>query len=149
MNSEIADKSQEEKPKRSKVDIYDPFGDRLKDAIRTIGKTQRKFGQDAGISHSTLTGILAGKSPTAKILKLITKQGISSDWLITGQGEMLMGKAETERGEPQKPEPVEPQPAQHKVAKVVKMLSDFDVGELETIEGIVQMLLKAMRGTSP
>lgn len=121
------------------------IGDRLKQAIRKTAATQKDFVKITGISQSTLTGILKGKSPTARILEIITRQGISADWLITGQGEMLMGRAV----EPQKPVPVEPQPAQHKVAKVVKMLSDFDVGELETIEGIVQMLLKAMRGTSP
>ena len=78
---------------QEKIHNISPIKQRILYLIDSLGVSKRKFYQDTGISRGTIeskTGI------TEEIMAkfLATYQNVSPGWLITGEGEMLLGRNE-------------------------------------------------------
>lgn len=75
------------------------IGRRLKDVIRQMGfKNILAFSRKTGVNQSTIYALIRGqiRSPGAAILEEFHKNGINTNWLITGEGEPTM-TSETNR----------------------------------------------------
>ncbi|MCT4608626.1 MAG: helix-turn-helix transcriptional regulator [Pelagimonas sp.] len=68
--------------------------DRLRELISSNNMTIKDFSALIGVSKSTFEKYLfEGRAPSAEVLlAIITKLGVSSDWLLTGSGEMRLQK---------------------------------------------------------
>lgn len=66
------------------------FAQRLKEAIKKCGVTQKVFAAKSGISASYLTEILKGRTaPSERVVRDICRNNsLSEEWLLTGEGEM-------------------------------------------------------------
>lgn len=67
------------------------LGDRLLYAIQLLHLNQKKFAEKANLLPATINGIIkSGKSPTAETLAQIHRAGINIQWLVIGEGEILV-----------------------------------------------------------
>ena len=68
-----------------------PFSNRLKEARKKLGITQQTLADTLKCNQATIADYEKGRiEPSLRILKLITENyNISSDWLLTGNGEMF------------------------------------------------------------
>lgn len=75
----------------------DTIGDRINLVVAKYGKSGRKFCELMAISTGNLNSLINDDSkPGAKFLILILEQlGININWLLTGQGEMLLNSENT------------------------------------------------------
>ncbi len=63
------------------------FGNRLKQARKDAGLTQKQAAARVGMSQSTLSGLETGEQPTSTFLpQLADLYGVSLRWLISGAG---------------------------------------------------------------
>lgn len=67
----------------------DSEGKRIKYIIDTLGVSQNKFSENAGLSSGMLTKIIAEKGGFSgdSLLKLVKSYNINANWLLTGDGE--------------------------------------------------------------
>ncbi len=62
------------------------FGERLKDAIRECGTTQKDLAEKIGISKTSISNYANGRIPEVPILYEITDfLGVTMEWLLTGK----------------------------------------------------------------
>lgn len=68
--------------------------DRIAKCVQIIGKGKNTlFAEKLGISEGNIRGYIKGVVPKADVLeKIVTNCDISSDWLLTGRGDMLKTK---------------------------------------------------------
>ncbi|MDI9864485.1 hypothetical protein QM480_09125 [Flectobacillus sp. DC10W] len=70
----------------------DTIGERLELLIFSLKMNKKSFGESIGVSHTTIGNTIAGISePRLSMLNAILKRypNVSSDWLISGEGEMF------------------------------------------------------------
>lgn len=72
---------------------------RLKELLKLLNLTQTEFASELGLTQSTISGIISGKSQLTKITAFLIEKtyGISSEWLLYGTGEMRVSQTEEER----------------------------------------------------
>lgn len=72
----------------------------LKEYFREQGKTQQDIADDLGVSQAYIGQILNGMKPIGKqtASKLNSLYGFNRGWLLTGEGDMLVGGAATVTG---------------------------------------------------
>lgn len=69
---------------------------RLKTARASVGLTLAEFANKFGTSKSGLSQNEIGKTvPSAAVLAAFVAAGISSDWILTGKGSMLINAVES------------------------------------------------------
>ena len=98
------------------------FPERLQAIIDYFEVKQKDFAEACGVTESTLSGYLKGiREPKVSVIaKLLCEFNISGHWLLTGQGEMLIGKATTSEPESRQ------MPVQHIGARdIMKLLQDY------------------------
>jgi transcriptional regulator with XRE-family HTH domain len=67
------------------------INDRLRAARECLGLKQQEFAIKSGVSYSVYQKYELGSSkPGSDALEGFVRLGISSDWLLTGEGEMLL-----------------------------------------------------------
>lgn len=72
------------------------LGDRFLYAIQLMHLNQKKFAEKANLLPATINGIIkSGKSPTAETLAQIHRAGINIQWLVMGEGEILVSDKST------------------------------------------------------
>jgi transcriptional regulator with XRE-family HTH domain len=71
--------------------LLQTFGTRLQQAITREGISQTEFARRAGVAPGSISELVRGlRNPSAEFLVAVkTAYGISSDWLLTGEGTML------------------------------------------------------------
>ncbi|MDM8561041.1 helix-turn-helix transcriptional regulator [Candidatus Parabeggiatoa sp. HSG14] len=70
------------------------IGKRLKNAIKNKGLKLTEFAKKSEIPYRNLQGYIADEMiPGGKSLIKIAELGVSTDWLLTGKGEMYQTKA--------------------------------------------------------
>lgn len=82
-------------------------GARLEKLYKTLGFKGKTFAEDIGVSQPLISKLVNGKGDFSHlVIKKITNRhpGVNSHWLITGEGEMFLGK------------PKETKPVQERVA---------------------------------
>ena len=64
--------------------------DRIKALRKSLGLTQKDFGERIGVQANTITSYESGvRTPNnSMILAICREYGVSEDWLRTGEGEM-------------------------------------------------------------
>lgn len=69
------------------------IGARLLDLLESLGLSQSQFALRLGVNQANLNQIINGKRPFGKNMqrRVISEFGVSLDWLLTGEGEMLKG----------------------------------------------------------
>lgn len=80
--------------------INDKIGERVKELRTSKHLSQIEFSKHLGISQGFLSDLENGKSsPNSEILLSIKRlfPDVSSDWLLTGEGEMFRGNGNSER----------------------------------------------------
>ena len=66
-------------------------GERLKEAIKQLGTTQKLFAKAAQIPLPSLSDYIRGKSmPGGEAMHGISSIGINTNWLLTGEAPMLL-----------------------------------------------------------
>lgn len=72
----------------------------LKEYFREQGKTQQEIADDLGVSQAYIGQILNGMKPIGKqtASKLNSLYGFNRGWLLTGEGDMLVGGGATVTG---------------------------------------------------
>lgn len=67
---------------------------RVQELRRSLGLTQREFGERLGVNRSTIANLELGRSiPRIPLLRLMCEMfGASEDWLFRGEGPMLLHK---------------------------------------------------------
>jgi len=72
-------------------DVLKEFGGRLQGAIRHLGLSQTAVCKRVGVSNGFLSDVVRGrKRPGAELLLELRRViGISTDWLLTGEGSMF------------------------------------------------------------
>jgi transcriptional regulator with XRE-family HTH domain len=72
------------------------IGKRLKKAIKDTGMKMTDFSKKSGIPYRTIQGHVADiNTPSSElIIKICKELHISTDWLLTGQGEMYQIKSD-------------------------------------------------------
>lgn len=72
----------------------------LKEYFREQGKTQQDIADDLGVSQAYIGQILNGMKPIGKqtASKLNSLYGFNRGWLLTGEGDMLVGGGATVTG---------------------------------------------------
>lgn len=74
----------------------DDFSTRLKNFFVTKGMSQQQIGNDIGASQAYVAKLLNGTHfGRRQALKFEQLYGLSSAWLMTGEGEMMRGVPET------------------------------------------------------
>lgn len=64
------------------------FGERLKQALKEAGYSQKSASEVLGLSKNAMTNYAGGRIPEAMILYRIAKLcSVSMEWLLTGEGE--------------------------------------------------------------
>jgi transcriptional regulator with XRE-family HTH domain len=78
----------------------DERGKRLKEARTYLSLTQEEFGAKIGLKWSQVKDRESGIANIKRVLaeKIEEKMGISADWLLTGQGEMMIKSASAGKG---------------------------------------------------
>ncbi len=83
-------------PKHDAVmDSVNSIKERIKQLITSKGLTSARFADMIGVQRSGISHILSGRNkPSLDLLNkmLLTFPDISADWLITGQGDMLISE---------------------------------------------------------
>ena len=76
--------------------------ERLKEVQKSLGYTsQQAFAEALGIKQGSLSDVYRAKNGigvSAKIKIALSKIGVNIDWLLTGEGPMLVGQRTGERG---------------------------------------------------
>lgn len=72
--------------------------DRIKDARKSLGLTQDKFGERLGVGRSAISNIEAGSRGVTDQLRLSVCRefNVNEDWLRTGEGSMFSEPDEDE-----------------------------------------------------
>ena len=73
------------------------MNDRIKKLRKTLGLTQREFGERTGIKPNTVATYEIGRNqPIDAVISLICREfNVNETWLRTGEGEMFVEKPET------------------------------------------------------
>lgn len=73
----------------------DGFVERLREIRKVTGLTGASIAQHGGITKQTFSGYLhTGRLPSACVLaNWVSKLGINANWLLTGEGSMLLEQA--------------------------------------------------------
>jgi transcriptional regulator with XRE-family HTH domain len=73
----------------------DAFVERLREIRKVTGLTGASIAQHGGITKQTFSGYLhTGRLPSACVLaNWVAKLGINANWLLTGEGPMLLEQA--------------------------------------------------------
>lgn len=71
------------------IDLYK--GLRFRKVIKELKLNQKEVATELGTSQAAISEIIRGKRPftTGQIAKLVIRFGVSEQWLLTGEGEML------------------------------------------------------------
>lgn len=81
------------------------FQARLKAARGATGLTQAQFAAQTGVSTRSYQGYEDGRSlPCAEAIGGFVRLGINANWLLTGEGEMLLGESPVDRATMADPE---------------------------------------------
>lgn len=73
------------------------INNRIAEIIDHLGLDHQTFAKSIGVAKSTISGIITNKrNPGAKVVYsiLVTYKQVSADWLIRGDGNMLVQKKE-------------------------------------------------------
>jgi len=94
---------------------------RIKDWRHALGMTQEQFASRAGIPKRTLVGYENGeREPGAAALSAIARTGANMTWLLTGEGEML-----PERPQTQQTRALQSDSVSRRWAKITHLLGDM------------------------
>lgn len=68
-----------------------PLQKRIKELRKSLGLSQREFGENLGISRNVVSNLEYGRvAPKALMIRHICQQyGVRKSWLLTGEGEMF------------------------------------------------------------
>jgi transcriptional regulator with XRE-family HTH domain len=71
------------------------WSEKLKLILKTLDMNQNLLAKKAGISQSNISAIINGENsnPSWKLLSVLCKLGISADWLLKDEGDILGGNA--------------------------------------------------------
>ncbi|MFZ5884926.1 MAG: helix-turn-helix domain-containing protein [Chloroflexota bacterium] len=95
--------------------------DRLKEWRHALGLTQEQFASRAGIPKRTLIGYENGeREPGASALAAIARTGANMTWLLTGEGEMLPSRPQT-----QQTRALQSDSVSRRWAKITELLGDM------------------------
>ncbi|MFA7238851.1 MAG: helix-turn-helix transcriptional regulator [Sulfuricellaceae bacterium] len=68
---------------------------RLQDILTGLNKTAKAMAAETGMPYRTLQGYLRGeREPNPEGMEKISRLGVNLHWLITGEGEMLLGSSQ-------------------------------------------------------
>ena len=111
--------------------------DRLKLFRKDKNLTQEDVATQTAISRTYISTIEAGRQdPSFSFVKTLSKTyGLSIDWLLTGEGEMMRGKGEAESVTT---EAVEALSEDRMLEKIVLMLADMSEAERREVFEHVQ-----------
>lgn len=109
----------------------DAFAVRLRELRKVTGLTGARIAQRGGITKQTFSGYLhTGRVPSAGVLaNWVFQLGINANWLLTGEGPMLLEDATCELD-----------PLVQRVAQMVGGLRQVGAQEPEIMRSVLEML---------
>lgn len=121
----------------------DAFAARLREIRKATGRTGAEIAQHGCITKQTFSGYLhTGRLPSASVLaNWVYRLGINANWLLTGEGPMLMDQAREEQD-----------PVMSRVAELVQTLRGAGAVEdeiLHCVQGMLERELAKLDQASP
>ena len=97
------------------------LNDRIKAWRHALGLTQDEFARKAGMSKASLVGYEVGqRKPGSEALAAIARTGANMTWLLTGEGEMLPSRPQT-----QQTRALQSDSVSRRWAKITELLGDM------------------------
>jgi transcriptional regulator with XRE-family HTH domain len=109
----------------------DAFAERLREIRKATGRTGAEIAQEGNITKQTFSGYLhTGRLPSAAVLaNWVFRLGINANWLLTGEGPMLLEQAAQSAD-----------PVVQRVALVVGAMREAGACEGEILQSVRAML---------
>jgi len=109
----------------------DAFAARLREIRKATGRTGAEIAQHGCITKQTFSGYLhTGRLPSASVLaNWVYRLGINANWLLTGEGEMLLDHAREDQD-----------PVMQRVTELVQALREAGAVEDEILQSVQDLL---------
>ncbi len=109
----------------------DAFAARLREIRKATGRTGAEIAQHGCITKQTFSGYLhTGRLPSASVLaNWVYRLGINANWLLTGEGKMLLDQAREDQD-----------PVMLRVTELVQALREAGAVEDEILQSVQSLL---------